>query len=647
MASAGASKTALNTPGTWRERLRALRWAWLAHTAAGALAGLAWLASAPAPRTFAAAVFTYAALVSTAAILAFVLALPLALAALAVRSWRALGIAQAVLGALLVAALYADTVVYALFRYHFNGMVWNVLTTPGAEDAVAIDAWTWWRTGIGAVLVALAFAWLWRRVCVPAARAPARTRPRRLLALATWCAIGAVVLEKGLFAWADLSRERSVTALASVFPFYQRFTVEKFVGKVLGVDLAQRERVVLAREGILLRYPEQQPVVAPAGPRPNVLLVVVDSLRADMLGPETMPNTLAFARGARTFTNHLSGGNATRYGIFSLIYGLHGAYWKSVLEEHAPPVLVTSLQALGYDLRVLSGPSQNYPEFRSTCWVTIEDAVQDKLVGVTPAPDKIAAKIAGDAEVAHRFEQWMSARSAAHDQRPFFCFALIDAPHGSYAWPRAETHFTPVAESVDYIKLARSPGADEVVPVFNMYKNAVRYADALAERMLDALRAAGELENTIVVITGDHGEEFFEHGFFGHTSNFAPEQVHVACVIGGPGIPPGVEVRPTSHLDVAPTILELLGADPAQRGMWTQGESLLAPPAERVRGIASWDEMALWVEGGILRIPIEGHRGGIEAYDAGWQRLADEDAFIRAHAQDVARLAQECRRFLR
>lgn len=638
---------AVNAAGTRRERLRAVRAAWLLHTCAGAVVGLAWLASTPPARSIAAALFTYAALVSSVAILACVCALPLALAALVVRSWRALGIAQAVLGALLVAALYADTVVYGLFRYHFNGMVWNVITTPGAEDAVAIDAWTWARTAGGALALGLVFAWLWRRVCVPAARAPARARLRRSLAFATWCVAGALVLEKGLYAWADLARDRSVTALASVFPFYQRFTVEKFAGRVLGMELARRERVVLAEEGILLRYPAERPRLPASGPRPNVLLVVVDSLRADMLGPETMPRTTEYARSARTFANHLSGGNATRYGIFSLLYGIHGAYWKSVLEEHAPPVLVTTLQQLGYDLRVFSGPSQNYPEFRSTCWVTIEDAVADKLVDVAPAADKIAAKIAGDAEVARRFEQWMGERKDAREKPPFFCFALIDAPHGSYAWPRAETHFTPVAESVDWLQLARAPAAEEVAPVFNMYRNAVRYSDALTGRMLDALRAAGELENTIVVVTGDHGEEFFEHGFFGHTSNFAPEQVHVACVIGGPGFTPGVETRPTSHLDLAPTLLEQLGADPAQRGQWTQGLSLLDPPAARVRAIASWDEMALWTDGGILRIPIEGHRGGIEAYDARWQRLADEDAFVRAHAADIARLAQECRQFLR
>jgi len=81
--------------------------------------------------------------------------------------------------------------------------------------------------------------------------------------------------------------------------------------------------------------------------------------------------------------------------------------------------------------------------------------------------------------------------------------------------------------------------------------------------------------------------------------------------------------------------------------MWTQGEDLLDPPAERDRIIGGWEEVAMWVPGGILRVPLEGHRGFLEAYDYEWNRLDDEGALLDRSGASILRLAQECRRFLR
>jgi membrane-anchored protein YejM (alkaline phosphatase superfamily) len=117
-------------------------------------------------------------------------------------------------------------------------------------------------------------------------------------------------------------------------------------------------------------------------------------------------------------------------------------------------------------------------------------------------------------------------------------------------------------------------------------------------------------------------------------------------VLRGPGVPAGVETRPTSHLDVVPTILELAGARPSGRAGYALGASLLDPPAERRRVVAGWDELALWAPGGILRLPLEAHGGGIDAYDYAWRPLQD-DALIDAEGRALLELAQECRRFLR
>ncbi len=110
--------------------------------------------------------------------------------------------------------------------------------------------------------------------------------------------------------------------------------------------------------------------------------------------------------------------------------------------------------------------------------------------------------------------------------------------------------------------------------IFNRYINSVHHLDQQLGRVLDRLERDGRLDDTLVVITGDHGEEFMEHGRWGHNSEFHDEQVRVPLVLAGPGVPGGVVTAPTSHLDVAPTLLGLLGvsnppADYAVGQPWT------------------------------------------------------------------------------
>jgi len=614
------------------ERRRALCFSWLVGSATGTLTGWSWISGLPLSGVQA-WLFAHAALVSSAATLALIPALLLAPLLLRARRVRGEAWIQALVWALFGLVLYADTRVFALFRYHFNGMIWNLFTTGGAGDTVQIPLSNWILAGGGFAFACALLAWIFR------ASAGWWGNPVRGLRIAVWCVLGSVLFEKALFARADLRRERSVTVLARCFPLYQRFTIEKLAVKVFGLDLAARPSVALAGPGLLLRYPHEQPVVDPQGPRPNILLVVIDSLRADALREDVMPELWRYARRARVFQNHLSGGNATRYGIFSLFYGLYGSYWMPILDENAPPVLVTTLSRAGYELRAFSGPSLSSPEFRSTVFVSMEPQVDDDY------PQK--EKHARDEELARRFRAWSSARRQLATRQPFCAFALIDSPHQAYSYPPGGELFRPSADSVDYVAMSSSPSPAQVAAVRNRFLNAVHHADHVLGELLAELEQSGELEHTIVCVTGDHGEEFLEHGYFGHTSNFTPEQVHVTFVLGGPGIPPGEERGPTSHVDLAPTLLELLGVPAASRASYSNGENLLAPLAGRVRVISGWDEAGLWIPEGILRVPLEGHRGVVEALGFDWQPHPDENALLARSGPQLKSLAEACRRFLR
>lgn len=624
-------------------RLSACYWTWLANIGLGALVGQRWLAHSSGG-DLGAALFMQAALVSTLAMLAAVPLLPLLLVAWGVPSRRLAAALHAALWTLFLLLVYADTVVYGMFRYHFNGLVWHELTTEGSEDSIHLDGTLWTQVALGTLAVLLLQWFLWNRIHQRALRTreagPSQGRsPRRWFArpkvLAAAALLALVAGEKSVYAWADLTRDRNITARSRLMPLYQPLTIKDLLGKRLGFDLSGRERVKIASEGVLIRYPLETPRIPADSQKPNILVVVIDSLRRDVMVPEVMPRLARWSEGARRFRQHLSGGNATRFGVFSLVYGLHGSYWMPILNEQAPPVLVTALVEAGYETRVISAASMNSPEFRSTCWVSVEDSVHDRFEG---------EKYLRDRAVAADFRQWIATRDAS---RPFFAFALIDSPHQVYSVDPELTPFTPYEQRLDYLKLGGVPSAEMIQNVKNRYLNACAAADVAVAGMLEELEARGLAQNTLVVVTGDHGEEFYEHGTFGHTSNFTPVQTWVSFAMAGPGVTAGEELLPTSHLDLAPTLLELLGVDRGLREQYSVGLNLLDPPEQRLRAIGGWQEAAIWLEEAILLIPLEGHKGLVEPYSYDWKPLDLVPSAIPGAREALAQLSLECRRFLR
>ncbi|MCJ7451998.1 MAG: sulfatase-like hydrolase/transferase, partial [Steroidobacteraceae bacterium] len=149
-----------------------------------------------------------------------------------------------------------------------------------------------------------------------------------------------------------------------------------------------------------------------------------------------------------------------------------------------------------------------------------------------------------------------------------------------------------------------------------------------------------------VVITGDHGEEFFEHGMWGHTGNFTKTEVMVPMVMRGPGVAPGVERAPSSHVDVAPTLLEILGADPAMREKWTVGENMFSLAEKRNRVVAGWEVVGTWTPDAIVMLPLNAYRGMPDVYDYDWRPVPDPDAVLRSNGEALRELIESTQRFM-
>lgn len=622
---------------------------WLLNVLVGTLVGSLWFFDAPADRAPWIRAYVSLALVSSVAVLALV---PGA-AFFAIHRWvknrwlAALGCGF--VGAFFLAVLYTDTIVYRLLRYHFfDSAVLNVAFTEGSGDSIILGAYVWTTAAavIGAVtLVQFLFAlWCTRRAQT---RLDAGERAHWMLQPRTVVLAGflpSLLFSQSVSAAADVAQNREALRAIQPIPAVPRVRL----GQLIEGDDPRPPSLDLLPSNARLDWPRTKPTIPADSARPNVLLVVLDSWRRDMFTPDLTPHIHRFAEGAAVFDDHLSGGNGTRYGLFTMLYGLHGSYWFPTLAERRTPVLMDALQEADYETRIFSSASMNFPEFRDTAWAGL---AEDEILDSFP-PDLVSWE--KDEMLADAFEGWLGARRRARDSRPFFSFVLIDAPHQPYHNPGGP--YAPAIDSLDYIELGRTTEGPELVDlqlrVKNAYRNSVHHADATTARFLRALESAGLDEDTIVIVTGDHGEEFFECGFWGHTSNFAPEQVQVPFVIKGPGIEAKREGRPTSHLDVSNTLLELLGADPALRSGYSLGEDLFDPPARRDRVVGGWSDIGLWTDSGIFDFPLTapafaGFGEEVECYDERWRPLPDVGRRCRAQREALERMADECSRFLR
>ena len=152
-----------------------------------------------------------------------------------------------------------------------------------------------------------------------------------------------------MHAWYEARYDVAVTSFTRYLPLYFPLRDTKMQVRLGLIDrAAARERGVveaLARHPAgELQYPLHPLTCSPAQPLPNVLLIVIDAMRADALNPQAAPHMSEFARGATRFNNHYSGGNASRAGMFSIFYGVPATYWdafagfasatSSVSEEH-------------------------------------------------------------------------------------------------------------------------------------------------------------------------------------------------------------------------------------------------------------------------------------------------------------------------
>ncbi|MFD2167938.1 DUF3413 domain-containing protein [Thalassotalea euphylliae] len=440
------------------------------------------------------------------------------------------------------ALLLTDTFVYQQYRFHLNGMVVEFFFA-GGDEVISFPLMMWLKI-ITVIAALIAIQAIFLKL--------ASLNPFNGLRKANLAKAMIVSLLSGhaLFAYADATFESDVTLQRSYLPLSFPTTAKSFFAKigVLDIEAAKMQQKLAGKKRSKgVNYPLSPLNFQEVAERPDIIMIVVDSWRADMMTPEVTPNVSHFAEHSSNFTNHFSGSNNTRHGMFSLLYGIPGNYWDVMLENQKGPALIQALNHRGYQSQIFSSAKLTMPEFDLTLYRDIKN-LRLTSDGDTPWQR--------DKDAINDFKIWYQ---STNNRQPKFSLIMLDAAHGFSLPDDYEKPFSPTLEEPDFMALDDDYDA---TPFLNLYKNALHFNDMLIGEALAEIEPY--LDNTIVIITGDHGKEFNENGlgFWGHNSNYSWHQTAVPMVVYWPDKAPQKAQYVTSHFDVVPTLMtKVLGCD--------------------------------------------------------------------------------------
>jgi arylsulfatase A-like enzyme len=403
-----------------------------------------------------------------------------------------------------------------------------------------------------------------------------------------------------------------------------------------------------------------------AGARPNLLLVVIDTLRADHLGcygyaRETSPVLDRLAAGGMLFEHAYAQSSWTKPSTASLLTGRLPSQHQTLSETARLPdaevTIAERLRDAGYRTAALSANPWVTPEYGFDQGVDDFYSVYDERFARVPLFMQVLKRVsqatdgkmrlynrvkylvlgelsttARDTRIVDEAVRWLD----AHGTERFFLYVHMMSPHHPYDPPPPFDRFVPdrghrpvknyPRKSYRFFERGDPLPPDDLADLVGRYDGDVRYADTELGRLLDALDRRGLAASTAVMVTADHGEEFYDHGNWGHGQSVYDELVRVPLLLRAPGAaaPTARVTAPVSHADVVPTLLALAGA-PAVPAL--VGRSLVPGPTGDEGG--EGDAVAeLLYRYGEARALVRGSRKLVRLHDGDARRSAVYDLAV-------------------
>ncbi|MFK7910497.1 MAG: sulfatase-like hydrolase/transferase [Akkermansiaceae bacterium] len=296
--------------------------------------------------------------------------------------------------------------------------------------------------------------------------------------------------------------------------------------------------------------------------KPDIFIFMVESMRGDAMREDITPFMWKFnEEECQPFGSAWAGSNGTHLSWYSFFHSQVPVHWRETLEqigeenhptyEGAPPLRL--LKNLGYEIQARAVCDLEYKKFGllnfgggNTLAAVLHDSEEGTEFAGLNIPEREMKT----------FEALRNAVSERSQGGGLF-FTALDSPHYNYYWHESFT--PPFSDYEEDIRFPFNPDQEEIDRYLRRYWNACAWVDHQIKEFCDYLKREGRYDNSIIIITGDHGEEFQEQGSWCHCSTLEPEQTQVPLLIKwSKNIGRGPKQKIASHMDVMPTLLSAL-----------------------------------------------------------------------------------------
>ncbi|SUI72781.1 DUF3413 domain-containing protein [Shewanella morhuae] len=500
----------------------------------------------------------------------------------------------AVIATLSLCILLYDTIVYADYGMHLSPFAFDL---AWADLNALLHGTSYIVTPLAIIAIELTAAnFLWKRID----KIQKLNLGNKVITLVGVCFISSHLIH----IWADAADVTEITRLDEIYPLSYPATARSFM-ESHGIDGSSQDE---NHNTSVLNYPEQ-PLTCQADTKPNVLMITIDSLRADMVDNRNMPFLSQYTETNQSFTQHFSGGNQFRTGMFSLLYGLQGSYGDARIFNSTSPVLTRTFQQAGYQLGLFIPETNLKLRSSQAMFNDFSPVVANESNGSADA----------DLQTVANFNQWHSVQD-----KPWFALLNLKAP---------ENFDTPVGFlGVETIKAdpALTP-AQKVL--FNQYRQSLYFIDQQLKAILAQVSS-----DTLVIITGVNGKIFTSNTDEAYR-NLSPQSVKVPLVIHWPKAASASKVKyRTSHYGLVPTLMTHILGCTNHTTDYSAGRSLLQPSKETWIYIGDSTIFAIYQQ---AEVTVIDRHGKYRIYDENYQHRLNK----KMSAPELIEVMREGRRF--
>lgn len=384
---------------------------------------------------------------------------------------------------------------------------------------------------------------------------------------------------------------------------------------------------------------------------PDILVVLIDALRADHLGcygytRATSPSLDRWAQGATVFTHAYTQATHTRMSIASLFTGsrptVHRVREVDLPSDDRASSAGSTTDALSGRFTTLAeslgGAGYETWGFSANPHISSELGFEQGFSGFWETSSRRGS------EMIERFLQEWRRRPAGGEGRPLFAYLHLMSVHNPYDPPQPYASAFPAPKGGHLVYENGLPPRmtpEDLAATVSRYDGGILYTDSLLERLLAAWEAPGPRPREVVVLS-DHGEEFLDHGGLGHGTTAYGELSRIVLIVKASGVAPGRFDTPVTMLDVHRLLLDRGGAPapPQAQGRPFSAWSRMQDPARVVYTESRTGWTAFRSEGRTLLFPRDDFSRAVW-FDAGSdpqeQRPRRDSATIEALRDDLTR----------